>query len=117
MSQTAVRLNWRGAKTVRAVASFLERQGKVALGLAPDLHHSLFVHLYPQAEAGEPEAVDIEGGAELLDRVAQIAGLEELAQLVPALQAADARIQVRSPAPVLEIEIPAIGRFRYNLPE
>jgi len=114
MSQAAVRLNWRGAKTVRAIASFLERQGRVALGLAPDLHHSLFVHLYPQADPGQPEAVDIEGGAELLGRVAGIGGLEELAQLVPALQAADARIQVQSPAPMIQIEIPASGRFQYR---
>ena len=47
-----VRLNWRGAGTVQSVASFLERQGSVALGLAPDLHHSLFVHLHPQAPPG-----------------------------------------------------------------
>lgn len=114
MGQAAVRLNWRGAKTVRAVASFLERQGKVALGLAPDLHHSLFVHLYPQAEAGQPEVVDIEGGAELLGQVAQIAGLEELAGLVAPLREADARIQVQSPAPMLIIELPVSGRFRYH---
>ncbi len=115
MSHTAtVRLTWRGAKTVQSVASFLERQGNVSLGLAPDLHHSLFVHLHPQAPPGLPEEVDIQGGAELLSRVAQIAGLEEIARLVPALQAANAQVQVLSPAPIIRIRIPEAERFEYR---
>ena len=115
MTETAtVRLNWRGAKTVRSVASFLERQGSVALSLAPDLHHSLFVHLHPQAAPGQPEEVDTQGGAELLSRIAEIAGLEELARLVPALQAANARVQVESPAPTIHIRIPEAERFEYR---
>jgi hypothetical protein len=112
MGHTAtVRLNWRGAKTVDSLASFLERQGNVALGLAPDLHHSLFVHLHPQAPPGQPEDVDMQGGTELLARIAEIPGLEALATLVGPLQAAHARIQVQSPAPIIRISIPEAERF------
>ena len=112
MGHTAtVRLTWRGAKTVDSLASFLARQGNVALGLAPDLHHSLFAHLHPQAPPGQPEDVDMQGGAELLARIAEIPGLEELARLVPGLRAARAQIQVQSPAPIVHIRIPEGERF------
>jgi len=113
MGETAaVRLNWRGAGTARSLASFLERHTSVALNLAPELHHSLFVHLHPQAPPGQPEQVDVEGGAELLARIAEIPGLEALATLVAALQAARAQIQVQSPAPILRIRIPEAERFK-----
>jgi len=115
MGETAtVRLNWRGAKTVQSLASFLERQGSVALNLAPELHHSLFVHLHPQASPGQPEEVDVQGGAELLARIAEIPGLEALATLVAALQTARAQIQVQSPAPILRIRIPEAERFEQH---
>jgi len=56
----------------------------------------------------------IEGGAELLARIAEIPGLEALATLVAALQAARAQIQVQSPAPILRIRIPEAERFEQH---
>ena len=53
----------------------------------------------------------MQGGVELLARIAEIPGLEELATLVASLQAARAQIQVRSPAPIIRIRIPEAERF------
>ena len=111
MSRDKVTVQWEGAKTVRTLSSALQERGAVLLGLAPDLHHSLFVHLYPGAAPGDPEQVDVRGDAELLTRVAEVPGLEGLADLVSALKAAQAQVQVESPAPAIHILIPEAGRF------
>jgi hypothetical protein len=104
-------VHWEGPKTVRTLASALQQEGAAALSLAPDLHHSLFVHLYPGAGPGDPEQVDIRGDAALFGRIAEVAGLEGLAELIPALKAARAEVHVESPAPVIHILIPETGRF------
>ncbi len=109
-----VRLNWRGVSTVESLVSFLQRQGAVALGLAPDFHHSLFVHLHPSSAPGEPEEVDMQGGAELLARIAEISGLEALGKLIPALREAGVQVHVQSPAPIIRIQIPEGAAFAYR---
>jgi hypothetical protein len=111
MRRTKAVLNWEGSGTVQSLASVLEQQGAVALSLAPDLHHSLFVHLYPGASPGEPEQIDLSGDADLVARVAEISGLEALAELLPALRRAHAEVRVESPAPIIHIQIPASSSF------
>jgi hypothetical protein len=111
MSEDKTVVQWEGPKTVRVLASVLQGQGAVALVLAADLHHSLFVHLYPGAAPGDPELVDVTGDAGLVARIAEVSGLESLAELVPALEAARAEVQVESPAPVIHMLIPETGSF------
>jgi hypothetical protein len=96
---------WRGRATLDDLIATLRDRGAVVLDLAPDFHHSLFVHLCPDASPGDPEQVDVEGGVDLLLRVAETSGLESLSELLPVLRAARAQIRVESPAPKVHIRI------------
>ena len=110
----AIRLTWKGSGTVAALAQCLEDHGAVELDLAPEFHHSVFKHLYPDAEPGEPEQVDVQGDAGLLEKLAEIRGLEDMGKLVPALAAAGAEVYVESPAPCIQIRLPPGAAFAYR---
>jgi len=109
-----VRITWQGATTLASLATVIEKHGHADLELAPNLHHSLFVHLYPEALPGEPEEVDIHGDAELLMKVSEVGELTCLAELVPHFRAANVRIHVESPAPTLHIYVSDTARPDYR---
>lgn len=102
-----VRLRWEGAKTAQAIDETLRSGDDVEVELPADFHHALFEHVYPDAQPGALEDVDVSGGAELLERIAGLRGLAALADAAAAVIATAAEVYVQSPAPKIIIRHPA----------
>ena len=96
-----VRLRWDGAPSIKAARSALRQGGRVEIELPLETHHALYRHLHPDAPRGPDEDIDASDSLELLGRVATVAGLEELAQLRPAVRRARYRVRLTSPDPCL----------------
>ena len=92
-------LAWEGQTTLGALRKLTQARVNFELQLPPDYHFALFRHLFPDAPEGEPESIDVSGTAELLDKVAEIQGLQELAELADLAGAARARVRIQSPGP------------------
>lgn len=96
------RILWRDGDSVEAAREAIARFGKVEVELPPGYHHTLFARLRPAGEAEhEPEVLDLRGGAELLERIAAIRGLEELEGLAALLREGRGEVELHSPGPVL----------------
>lgn len=100
------RLIWEGQTTLMALLSLVQARISLELQLAPDYHFALFRHLYPQAATAEAKQIDVSGGAELLAKVAEIQGLNELAELVAPIAAAGGRVHIQSPGPGILVYFP-----------
>lgn len=101
-----MRLMWEGDSTLATLRKFLRERTDFELELPPDYHFALFRHLYPHAAAGDSEVIDVSGGAELLDKVAEIQGLNELTELAAPVAAAGGRVHIRSPGPGILVRFP-----------
>jgi hypothetical protein len=101
-----VALLWDGAATVRAAQRAMKKRASVQITLPQGTHHALFQHLNPGAARGTPENFDTEGGAEMLARIATVAGLEALGKLERAVRLARYRVQLSTPDPVLILAPP-----------
>ena len=78
------------------------------LSLPIDYHPAVSARLYPTSRVRK--SIDRIGDARLLARIAEVEGLEELARLVTTMQMVGARLRLRSPAPHLVFNIPAVPR-------
>jgi hypothetical protein len=96
-------LRWDGTPSVAAARSAMRRGDRVDIALPLETHHALYRHLNPDAPRGPDEAIDAEDGAELLGRIASVAGLPELAGLAPALRRNGYRVELSGPDPVLSL--------------
>lgn len=103
MTAEAASLSWRGAETIADAKGAIADRADIALNLPADFHHAVCVHLMPPAQGPRPAAVKIEGGAELLARLAEIHGLESIAELEAPVAQAHARVCVLSPSPTVLI--------------
>lgn len=99
-------LLWEGESTLAELHELIRRRGRFELQLPADFHFAIVRHLYPHAAAADPSLVDESGGPELLQRIAEIRGLNELAILVAPLAAAGAQLRVLSPAPAIAVQFP-----------
>lgn len=108
-----MRLMWEGGSTLTTLRKLLRERTDFELELPPDYHFALFRHLYPHAAAGEPELIDVSGGVELLEKVAEIQGLNEVAELAAPIAAAGGRVHILSPGPGILVRFPqATGAVR-----
>lgn len=89
-------IEWQGDSSLVEIAAGLEENGKVEVLLPSNFNHALFAHFYPDAPAGI-EALDINGGAEVLQRAAELDGLEDLRALQRWVAERQARVQLLSP--------------------
>jgi hypothetical protein len=94
---------WNGVPCLKAARRGMRSRSRVDIVLPLEVHHALFRHLNPAAPRGAPEALDTEGGPELLAKLSEVAGLEELAQLAPMLERARYRVRLTSPDPCLRL--------------
>ncbi|HSO07039.1 MAG TPA: hypothetical protein VLW45_07360 [Pelomicrobium sp.] len=104
MKEVADSLMWRGRESLAAAEEAMKRRARAQIALPPDVHHMIFQRLHEEAPPGAPEAVDVEGGGELLQRLASISGLAELAELAGLVDGAGYRCRIVSPAPTLILE-------------
>ncbi len=99
-----VRMKWRGAESVAETKRALREHRRVEVELPADYHHTLFRHIRPAAPRNEPEQIDLSGGSELIESIAEIRGLERLADLIPWLRDTGATVELVSPMPVITFE-------------
>lgn len=104
-----IKLTWAGQETVGAAAEALQRRAKVDIALPASMHHALFCRLNPEADAAEPEEVDIDSGVELIATLSTFDGLETLSALVGPLIRLGYRLHMRSPGPVLYLIPPQMA--------
>ena len=101
MPTTAItNLPWRGAETVDAARTAIAQQQALELQFPAGYHHAVYARFQP---SGGAALLDVRGGAELLQRFAQIEGLDALAALEPDAAQAHAAVRVLSPAPAVVI--------------
>jgi hypothetical protein len=100
------RLLWEGQSTLGKLRELVQARNNFELQLPQDYHFALFLHLYPDAPPGGPDLVDVSGTAELFKKVAEIRGLEQLADLVEPVTAAQAKVHIQSPAPGILVRFP-----------
>lgn len=99
----AIHLTWRGRETVDAAQAAIADAHDVEVQLPADFHHAMFVRFYPDAAPGTVEALDVQGGAEILAQAADIRGLDVLAQLQEPVRRRHASVRLVSPSPKLVI--------------
>jgi hypothetical protein len=104
------RLTWRGPQTVAEVARKLAKRKPVVVSLPWSFHHALCVQLCDYAKAHG--MLNVSGGSELLARIAEITGLQDLAQLREPVRLAGASVRVYSPPAQVHLFFPARGRER-----
>jgi len=98
-------LLWPGTETASRAKALLEQKQSVNLQLAANYHHAILDHLNPKTSPGYGEIRNVEGGPELLSRIAEIRGLEEFSDLVKPARQANASVRLEDPALVI-ISIP-----------
>lgn len=96
-----IRLTWHGHETISVLPKLLDEAEEIEIALPLDYNHSLFQLLHPEARPADLENIDVQGGPELLARIATVSGLEEFAQLVEVLTETGVSIQVSSPPTLL----------------
>jgi hypothetical protein len=101
-----VHLTWQGKTTLLKLHELVQARENFELQLPPDYHFALSQHLLPHAAPAESEQIDMTGTAELLNKVAEIRGLHDLAELARPAMAAKARVYIRSPAPGILVTFP-----------
>lgn len=101
-----IHLLWEGRRTIQRAKEALANLEWVEIRLPDDLNHTLFDRFCPDAARGEIEEIDISGGTEIIENLAQLPTLQDVQQLVPIAHAAHAKVRIISPAPRLIICLP-----------
>jgi hypothetical protein len=102
-----VALVWGSARCIDGALEALARGDYVEMVLPADTHHALFAHLYPAADRGAPENLDIRGAPQMVSRMATVAGLGGLERLEAPLARAGYRVGLSTPPPVLRLLPPS----------
>lgn len=106
MSAHPFTLIWEGRETIEEAGRLIAQRSALELQLPPDTHFALFSHLCGEQGRSQPETLDLDGGAELVRKAAEVSALKDLEALVPTLQEAGARVHIISPSPAIQIEFP-----------
>lgn len=100
------RLRWSEFESAEQVEALLTRYKHVEIQLPPDFHHVLFSRFQPGAELAGQEQLDISGGSSLIDTIAQVKGLKDLAVLKGVIAASGATVRLLSPVPLIILRLP-----------
>ncbi len=103
--EPVIKLIWHGHETIEAIKKLLSDVKEIEVELPFDYNHALFHALSPDASNAVMEELDISGGPELLSKIANVSGLEEMEELIEVLEIAKATVQIISP-PMLIITFP-----------
>ena len=91
-----IEIEWSGEATIPEIGAALDTSGRADIVLPANYNHALFVHLYPETEAGM-EDIDVTGGAEVIRSIAEVEGLQDLDALADLVEATGAEVRVISP--------------------
>ena len=108
MWRFAAEVVWTGPASVRELSTNLEHRRRTILKLPADCHPRLSACLYPNALPRN--RIDVTGDAALLLRIAALDELAELAELSQPMKSMGARLRLRSPAPHLVFNFPAVRK-------
>lgn len=100
------RLRWSEFESAEQVESLLAKYRHVEIQLPPDFHHVLFSRLQPGAELAGQEQLDISGDGALIETIAQVKGLKDLAVLKRVVAETGATVQLLSPVPLVILRLP-----------
>jgi len=103
LKEPVARISWSGRRAIEESMARLREGTDIVLELPLAVHHALVARLRPGAAARESEPLVVDDGPEILEAVAGIAGLEDLARLRKCLKRQDWRVTVASPHPRLVI--------------
>jgi hypothetical protein len=95
-----IEIEWRGEATIPEVGAALDTNGRADVVLPANYNHALFVHLYPDTEAGM-EDIDVTGGTEVVRSIAEVEGLQDLDALADLVEARAAEVRVISPPRII----------------
>lgn len=113
MKETPVsRLRWSEFESTEQVEALLGRYRHVEIQLPPDFHHVLFSRFQPGAELAGQEQLDISGDGSLIDTLAGVNGLEDLALLKKVVAETGATVHIVSPVPLVILRLPDSPRPR-----
>jgi hypothetical protein len=92
-------LIWPGAESMAAITHALDEGRDVELVVSTGLHNAFISRFASDAHPKFEGQMDLRGGPELLRRLADIAGLEPLAELEQPLRERGWRVAILSPVP------------------
>ena len=92
---------WQAQAGMPDIEAAIERGDAVEISLPQSAHHALYMHVTPHARSSEGARLDASGGPELLDAMARVAGLQDVALLVEPVRRAGYAVVLQSPDPTL----------------
>ena len=108
--RNVVALQWPGLHSLKAAREAIESGSEVEIELPVGTHYMLYRHFHPDDTGGAAEHMETEGSAEILNALAAIKGLEDLARLHAPVKRARYRVHLSSPEPMLRLAPPTKGR-------
>ena len=108
--RNVVPLQWPGLHSLKAAREAIDSGDEVEIELPVGTHYMLYRHFHPDDNGAAAEHMDVSGGAEILEALAAIKGLEDLARLEAPVKRARYRVQLTSPEPMLRLAPPAKRR-------
>lgn len=99
-------LIWPGAESMVALKRALQEGCDVELVLSAGLHNAFFNRFEANAPLDSEVQVDVQGGADLIAQLKDIAGLEPLAELEQTLRDGGWRVAIISPTPRIMLSPP-----------
>lgn len=94
-------LQWHADRTLPEVEAAMTRGDAVEIALPAGTHHALYMHMRPGAAPGEGASFQATGGPELLEALAGVAGLQDLAAFAEPMRRAGYSLMLASPEPTL----------------
>jgi hypothetical protein len=108
--RNVVAVQWPGVHSLKAAREAIEGGSEVEIELPAGTHYMLYRHFHPDDTGGAAEHIETEGNAEILDVLATIKGLEDLARLHAPVKRARYRVHLSSPEPMLRLAPPVKPR-------
>ena len=97
----SIKLTWHGLETVESIKKLLDDVKEIKVVLPFNFNHAIFHELCPDSTSAEMEDINISGGAEIISKLANLSGLEEMEGLVEILDTAKAKVRIISPPMVI----------------
>lgn len=93
----SIKLTWQGKATIQAIKKFINDAEEIKIVLPDNYNHALFHAFSPDASNELMEELNISGGAELLSKISNVSGLEDIKELINIIELTKAKVQIISP--------------------
>lgn len=100
------RVRWSGGASFDEVRDKLMRYGRAEIQLPPDYHHALYRRFHSSGTA-TTQLLQISDGADLVHRIKEVKGLEDLADVEELVRETGAHVELVSPVPLITLHINA----------